>query len=150
MSMQKTSLGTRNAYGPRVRPETNAGIYTNTTNTMAFEVETAGTAADEVFISYPNNAAWVGEIEPSAVPTGLTVGLYGVKADLTRTVLVADAAFASTVFTTATTGIDAVVAGGLPKNGYVGYLLRFTGASAKGYLNFTVSVTTHTPNVSNA
>jgi len=144
MAIETTSLGTKNAYGPRRRPETIGGAIGGVDTAKQIVVQTTGVAAEVAIVPYWPNAKWKGTIGNATVPTGLTVGLYSVNAAGALTVLTADAAFAAAVFTTATTGIDAKAAGEMAA-GVTGLVLRFTAASAAGRLAFEVETDVITP-----
>lgn len=137
MGMEITSLGTRNAYGPRARPETNGGVTSGVDNERNIDVQMSGVAAEIVYTPYWNNTQWVGFVNPHTLPAGTLIGLFSVDVNGVRTQLLAPAAFTAAVFTTAVTGIDARVKGELPA-GVAGYLLSFSGATAPGRFQFEV------------
>ena len=144
MAIETTSLGVKVAYGPRKRPETAAGVIGGVGNEKQIEVQTTGVASEVALLPYWPNAKWKGLTGASVAPAGLTVGLYSVSNTGALTVLTADAAFAASVFTTATTGIDAKAAGELA-DGVVGLVLRFTGATAQGRMAFEVETNVISP-----
>jgi len=144
MAIETNSLGVKSAYGPRRRPETNGGVIGGVGAEKQITVQTTGVASEVAIVPYWPNAKWKGTLGPHTVPTGLTVGLYKVAQNGALTVLTADAAFAASVFTTATTGIDAQAAGELASDEY-GLVLRFTGASVAGLITFEVETNVVTP-----
>lgn len=144
MAIETTSLGVKNAYGPRRRPETAAGSVNSDGMHRQVEVQTTGVAAEWAYLPYWPNAKYKGMVGNQTVPTGLTVGIYSVNAAGVRTQLTAPVAFAAAAFTTATTGIDARVAGEMAA-GVVGYQLGFTAATTAGRIAFEVETNVISP-----